>query len=63
MRAAAVDSIPGPAVVLRYAVLTAINPRFGVLGWRPRRNYLWIYAAVLLTWISKLEIANGHQPI
>jgi len=49
--------------VLRYAVLTAISPTFGVLGWRPRRNYLRIYAAALLTWISKLEIANGHQPI
>jgi len=29
------------------------------LGWRLRRNYLWIYAAVLLTWIAKLEIAGG----
>jgi len=26
------------------------------LGWRLRRNYLWIYVAVLLTWIGKLEI-------
>src|SRR5207253_8034707 len=31
----------------------------GALGWRLRRNYLWIYAAVLLTWIAKLEIVNG----
>src|SRR5713101_8991283 len=31
----------------------------GALGWRLRRNYLWIYAAVLLTWIAKLEIAGG----
>jgi uncharacterized membrane protein len=29
------------------------------IGWRLRRNYLWIYAAVLLTWIAKLEIASG----
>ena len=31
----------------------------GALGWRLRRNYLWIYAAVLLTWIAKLEIVAG----
>jgi uncharacterized membrane protein len=31
----------------------------GALGWRLRRNYLWIYAGVLLTWIAKLEIAGG----
>jgi uncharacterized membrane protein len=29
------------------------------IGWRLRRNYLWIYAAVLLTWIAKLEIVGG----
>src|SRR5919199_3686231 len=37
-------------------------PPVGMLaaaGWRLRRNYLWIYAAVLLTWIAKLEIMNG----
>ena len=37
-------------------------PPVGMLaaaGWRLRRNYLWIYAAVLLTWIAKLEIASG----
>jgi uncharacterized membrane protein len=31
----------------------------GAIGWRLRRNYLWIYAAVLLTWIAKMEIAGG----
>jgi uncharacterized membrane protein len=31
----------------------------GSVGWRLRRNYLWIYAAVLLTWVAKLEIAGG----
>jgi uncharacterized membrane protein len=31
----------------------------GALGWRLRRNYLWIYAAVLLTWVAKLEIGGG----
>jgi uncharacterized membrane protein len=31
----------------------------GALGWRLRRNYLWIYAAVLLTWVAKLEIAGA----
>ena len=37
-------------------------PPVGMLaaaGWRLRRNYLWIYAAVLLTWIAKLEIVGG----
>jgi uncharacterized membrane protein len=31
----------------------------GALGWRLRRNYLWIYGVVLLTWIAKLEIAGA----
>ena len=31
----------------------------GAAGWRLRRNYLWIYLAVLLTWIAKLDIAGG----
>jgi uncharacterized membrane protein len=31
----------------------------GAVAWRLRRNYLWIYAAVLLTWIAKLEIIGG----
>jgi uncharacterized membrane protein len=38
------------------------QPALGVprrLGWRLRRNYLWIYAGVLLTWIAKLDIAGG----
>jgi uncharacterized membrane protein len=51
----------------RRALLEALRtpysyPHVGVLGaigWRLRRNYLWIYAAVLLTWIAKLEIAGG----
>jgi uncharacterized membrane protein len=37
-------------------------PPVGMLaaaGWRLRRNYLWIYAAVLLTWIAKIEIVSG----
>jgi uncharacterized membrane protein len=37
-------------------------PPVGMLGavaWRLRRNYLWIYFAVLLTWVAKLEIAGG----
>ena len=31
----------------------------GAIAWRLRRNYLWIYLAVLLTWIAKLELAGG----
>ena len=29
------------------------------IGWRLRRNYLWIYAAVVVTWVAKLEISGG----
>jgi uncharacterized membrane protein len=31
----------------------------GAMGWRLRRTYLWIYAAVILTWLAKLDIAGG----
>jgi uncharacterized membrane protein len=31
----------------------------GAIGWRLRRNYLWIYVAVFLTWLAKLDIAGG----
>jgi uncharacterized membrane protein len=31
----------------------------GAMGWRLRRNYLWIYFAVLLTWVAKLEISGA----
>jgi uncharacterized membrane protein len=31
----------------------------GALGWRLRRNYLWIYLAVLLTWVAKIQIGSG----
>jgi uncharacterized membrane protein len=27
----------------------------GAIGWRLRRSYLWIYIAVLLTWLGKLH--------
>jgi uncharacterized membrane protein len=30
----------------------------GALGWRLRRNYLWIYFAILLAWLSKLDAAG-----
>ena len=33
--------------------------RLGALGWRLRRNYLWIYAAVLGAWLIKLETPSG----
>lgn len=35
--------------------------QLGALGWRLRRNYLWIYGAVLLTWIAKLAIGSGSS--
>jgi uncharacterized membrane protein len=31
----------------------------GALGWRLRRNYLWMYLAVLLVWMSKLGLSGG----
>jgi uncharacterized membrane protein len=31
----------------------------GAIGWRLRRNYLWIYLAVLLTWVAKIEISGS----
>ncbi|MEW6420793.1 MAG: DUF2270 domain-containing protein [Deinococcota bacterium] len=30
--------------------------RLDALGWRLTRNYLWIYAAVLLAWFAKLDL-------
>jgi uncharacterized membrane protein len=38
--------------VLRRPGLT-VNA-LGALGWRLRRNYVWIYAAVLVCWVGKL---------
>lgn len=31
-------------------------PRLDAVGWRLRRNYLWIYAAVLIAWVAKLDL-------
>ena len=33
----------------------------GAVGWRLRRNYLWIYLAVLVTWVAKMEISSPAQ--
>jgi uncharacterized membrane protein len=33
------------------------NP-LGAHGWRLRRNYIWIYGGILLTWIAKLDISG-----
>ncbi len=30
--------------------------RYHALGWRLNRNYLWLYAAVLLAWLAKLDL-------
>jgi uncharacterized membrane protein len=51
----------------RRALLEALRtpysyPRVGILGavgWRLRRNYLWIYVAVLMIWVAKLEIGGS----
>ena len=31
----------------------------GALGWRLRRNYLWMYLTVLLVWLGKLALSGG----
>jgi uncharacterized membrane protein len=31
----------------------------GALGWRLRRNYLWMYLTVLLVWVGKLALSGG----
>ena len=31
------------------------------LGWRLRRNYLWIYAAILMAWLAKLDIIRSKE--
>ena len=33
--------------------------QLGAVGWRLRRNYLWIYLVVLLTWLAKLNLVGG----
>jgi uncharacterized membrane protein len=33
----------------------------GALGWRLRRNYIWIYLVILLTWVVKLQITRGLE--
>lgn len=35
--------------------------RWNSLGWRLRRNYLWIYAGVLLAWIAKLDTVRAKS--
>jgi uncharacterized membrane protein len=30
------------------------------IGWRIRRNYLWLYSALLFTWIIKLDFMEGQ---
>jgi uncharacterized membrane protein len=51
-RRALVEALRAPYSFPRVGIL-------GAMGWRLRRNYLYIYAAVLVTWIAKLEIASG----
>jgi uncharacterized membrane protein len=51
-RSALIESLRTPYSYPPVGMLAAI-------GWRLRRNYVWIYAAVLLTWVAKLEIAGG----
>jgi uncharacterized membrane protein len=32
---------------------------WAAVGWRLRRNYLWIYFGALVTWLIKLELTGG----
>jgi uncharacterized membrane protein len=55
-RRALVESLQAPFSYPSVAML-------GAVGWRLRRNYLWIYLAVLVVWIAKLRITgdpNGN---
>jgi len=49
-RRALVESLQAPFSYPRVAM-------FGALGWRLRRNYVWIYVAVLVTWAAKIQIS------
>jgi len=49
-RRALVESLQAPFSYPRVAML-------GALGWRLRRNYVWIYVAVLVTWAAKIQIS------
>lgn len=33
--------------------------RLSAIGWRLRRNYLWIYGALILAWMVKLDFSQG----
>ncbi|WP_225429797.1 DUF2270 domain-containing protein [Deinococcus detaillensis] len=37
--------------------------RWDSLGWRLRRNYLWIYVGILIAWIAKLDTVRSKQQI
>ncbi len=37
--------------------------RWDALGWRLRRNYLWIYVGILMAWIAKLDTAKTLTPL
>ena len=35
--------------------------RWDSLGWRLRRNYLWIYVGILIAWIAKLDTVRNKE--
>lgn len=45
-------------LTLYHEPLTPVG-RNDAIGWRLRRNYLWIYLIVLLTWVAKLGMTGG----
>lgn len=37
--------------------------RWDALGWRLRRNYLWIYVGILMAWVAKLDTVRARDQI
>lgn len=37
--------------------------RWDALGWRLRRNYLWIYVGILMAWIAKLDTVRAKNEV
>lgn len=54
------ETDPGWTEPLLRSLARPVAPVSGLnaLGWRLRRNYIWIYLVVLLAWLGKLGIAR-----
>jgi uncharacterized membrane protein len=45
-----IDALRSPDLTVNY---------WGALGWRLRRNYLWINMTILMMWLGKLYVSGG----